>query len=75
MLSLMAFLQNWFSDCERTDEDRGATMVDTALIVTLIALAAITGITAFGGHLGTFFQRPRLEVLTTRGRVVLPGSR
>ena len=56
MMSLMAFLQNWFSDSARNDEDRGATMVEYALIVTLIALAAITGITAFGGHLGNFFS-------------------
>ena len=56
MTSLMAFLQNWFSDSARNDEDRGATMVEYALIVTLIALAAIGGISQFGGHLSTFFS-------------------
>jgi pilus assembly protein Flp/PilA len=56
MLKLITFFQSWFADSEPAHEDRGATMVEYALIVTLIALAAITGITAFGGHLGTFFS-------------------
>jgi Flp pilus assembly pilin Flp len=52
----MVFIQNWFVDSERTHEDRGATMVEYALIVTLIALAAIVGITTFGTHLSDFFD-------------------
>lgn len=55
MLRIMVFVQNWFTDSERTHEDRGATMVEYALIVSLIALVAVAGVSAFGGKLSTFF--------------------
>ena len=56
MLKLVTFFQSWFAAGERTDEDRGATMVEYALIVSLIALVAIVGVTAFGGKLSSFFD-------------------
>ena len=56
MLSVIVFFQTWFSDRERTHEDRGATMVEYALIVSLIAIAATAGVAAFGGKLSDFFN-------------------
>jgi pilus assembly protein Flp/PilA len=38
------------------DNEEGATAVEYGLIVSLIALAIIAGVTAFGSHLGTFFS-------------------
>ena len=35
--------------------DRGATMIEYALIVSFIALVALAGVTAFGQRLSTFF--------------------
>lgn len=40
----------------RDDEDRGATMVEYALIVSFVALVALVGVTAFGSHLSSFFS-------------------
>lgn len=37
-------------------EDRGASAVEYALIVGLIAVAIVVGVTAFGSSLGTFFS-------------------
>lgn len=54
MLTIITFLQKWFSASE--DEDRGATMVEYALIVAFIALVAVVGVTAFGAHLSSFFS-------------------
>ncbi len=59
MLRIMVFIQNWFSDSERTHEDRGATMVEYALIVSLIALVAAVGVAAFGWKLSDFFSAPQ----------------
>jgi Flp pilus assembly pilin Flp len=56
MLRIMVFVQNWFTDSERTHEDRGATMVEYALIVSLIALVAAVGVAAFGTKLSDFFN-------------------
>jgi pilus assembly protein Flp/PilA len=56
MLKLITFFQSWFAAGERTDEDRGATMVEYALIVSLIALVAATGVALFGTALSNFFS-------------------
>lgn len=37
-------------------DDRGASAVEYALIVGLIAVAIVVGVTAFGTSLGTFFS-------------------
>ena len=39
-----------------TRSDEGATAVEYGLLVSLIALAMIAGVTAFGSHLKDFFQ-------------------
>lgn len=39
-----------------TSRQRGATAVEYALIVALIALAIVVGVTAVGGGLNTAFQ-------------------
>lgn len=39
-----------------TSRERGATAVEYALIVALIALAIVVGVTAVGGGLNTAFQ-------------------
>jgi pilus assembly protein Flp/PilA len=41
---------------ERGADDKGASAVEYALIVALIAVVAIVGITAFGEDLGAFFE-------------------
>ena len=41
---------------ERGANDRGASAVEYALIVGLIAVAIVVGVTAFGTSLGTFFS-------------------
>ncbi|QGF25220.1 Flp family type IVb pilin [Raineyella fluvialis] len=38
------------------DNDKGATLVEYALLVGLIALAVIVGVTAFGNQVNTFFN-------------------
>lgn len=38
------------------DEDRGATMVEYALLVSLIAIVAIVGVTVFGNAISSFFS-------------------
>jgi pilus assembly protein Flp/PilA len=40
----------------RMTNEKGATAVEYGLLVSLIALAMIAGVTAFGGHLKDFFQ-------------------
>lgn len=37
-------------------DDRGASAVEYALIVGLIAVAIVVGVTAFGTSLGSFFS-------------------
>ncbi len=39
-----------------TDDERGASMVEYALLLALIAMAAITAVSAFGGGLGGEFS-------------------
>ena len=40
----------------RADNDRGATAIEYALMVMLIALAIIFAVTALGGQLSAFFE-------------------
>lgn len=37
-------------------EEEGQDLVEYAILVALIALAAIVGVTAFGTAIGTFFE-------------------
>lgn len=52
MKTLLALLSFWTAKTE----DRGATMVEYALLVSLIAIVAIVGVTLFGSALSTFFS-------------------
>lgn len=50
----------WIALCsylmaDRTDEDRGATVAEYALLVALIAVVVVGSITLFGSALSTFF--------------------
>ncbi len=45
-----------------TKRERGATAVEYALIVALVALAIIVGVTALGGGLNTAFQNIATDV-------------
>jgi pilus assembly protein Flp/PilA len=45
-----------------TKRERGATAVEYALIVALVALAIIVGVTALGGGLNTAFQNIAADV-------------
>ena len=54
MLEFLTYLYTRF--LPHPDEDRGATMVEYALIVSLIAIAAIVAVTAFGTELSNFFS-------------------
>lgn len=49
-----AYLQARFAEMEWKKEE-GATAVEYGLIVSLIAIAIITGVKAFGTKLGAFF--------------------
>jgi pilus assembly protein Flp/PilA len=50
------------------NRERGATAVEYALIVALIALAIVVGVTAVGGGLNAAFQN-----INTQIRGALPG--
>ncbi|MBM3705683.1 MAG: Flp family type IVb pilin [Actinobacteria bacterium] len=45
-----------------TQKERGATAVEYALIVALIALAIVLGVTAVGGGLNTAFSNIATEI-------------
>jgi pilus assembly protein Flp/PilA len=47
-----------------TKKERGATAVEYALIVALIALAIVVGVTAVGGGLNTAFNNIATEIQT-----------
>ena len=49
----MISLINWFMASIK--RERGATAIEYALMVALIALAIIASVTAIGGQLNTFF--------------------
>ena len=44
-----------FFTLPKQDSDRGATIVEYALLVALIAVVAVVAITAFGTQLAAFF--------------------
>lgn len=52
MKALLTFISFWTAKTE----DRGATMVEYALLVSLIAIVAIVGVTLFGSALSGFFS-------------------
>ena len=49
----MIYLIKWFMASVK--RERGATAIEYALMVALIALAIIASVTAIGGQLNTFF--------------------
>ncbi len=49
----MIYLIKWFMVSIK--RERGATAIEYALMVALIALAIIASVTAIGGQLNTFF--------------------
>lgn len=49
-----------------TSKEKGATAVEYALIITLIVLAIIVSVTAFGGGLSTAYQ----NIATATGNAV-----
>jgi pilus assembly protein Flp/PilA len=52
MKALPTLISFWIAQTE----DRGATMVEYALMVSLIAIVAIVGVTLFGPALSGFFS-------------------
>ena len=58
MVSLIATLHVFGLNLKQrfTREETGATAVEYALMVGLIAVVLIVGLTAFGGQLSTFFS-------------------
>jgi pilus assembly protein Flp/PilA len=54
-MKLFAFITSYFvSDTQR--QDRGATVAEYALLLSLIAVIVIVGVTLFGNALGDFFS-------------------
>ena len=53
-MKLLLTVYNFFASPQE-DRDRGATVVEYALLVALIALVVIGAITLFGQQLSTFF--------------------
>jgi pilus assembly protein Flp/PilA len=51
MLALWTKLTNWMSE-----EEKGASMVEYALLVALIAVIAIVAVTALGNEVSTTFS-------------------
>ncbi|WP_206995097.1 Flp family type IVb pilin [Trinickia mobilis] len=43
-------------------EDQGATMVEYALLISLIALIAFAGVVAFGNSMQTLYQNIRDQI-------------
>ena len=57
MLQLYTGLQTWWADLkERVSEDRGATAVEYALMVALIAVVIILAVTFVGTSASTKFS-------------------
>jgi Flp pilus assembly pilin Flp len=58
---IFTFLQSYLTtrnphSPEHSDDDRGATMVEYGLIVSVIALVVVVGAAVFGSALSTFFS-------------------
>ena len=47
MISVYSFFRCWITS--RIDDDRGANLVEYALLAILIAVACLAAVTAFGG--------------------------
>jgi pilus assembly protein Flp/PilA len=56
MLTMIQFVQSWVS-ARTNDTERGATMVEYGLLISLIALAVIGVVTVLGGEISGLFQR------------------
>lgn len=56
MKALLTLISFWTAETSDGQRDRGATMVEYALLVSLIAIVAIVGVTLFGSALSTFFS-------------------
>ena len=56
MIKFFVFMQSYLATREPHD-DRGATMIEYALIVSFIALIALVGVTDFGVRLDGLFDK------------------
>lgn len=57
MKALITLISFWTATTDESDtRDRGATMVEYALLVSLIAIVAIVGVTVFGNAISSFFS-------------------
>jgi pilus assembly protein Flp/PilA len=54
MISVFTFVQSWLA--VRDNDDRGASLVEYALLVALIAIVCIAAITLLGGNAATKFS-------------------
>ena len=50
------------SNLAQIDSERGASMVEYALLIALLSIGVLGGLTAFGGGLGTEFSDISSEV-------------
>ncbi len=57
MLAMFVELQNWITDRKNQIEERGATAVEYALMVGLIAVAIIGAVSLLGSRVRTSFNR------------------
>jgi pilus assembly protein Flp/PilA len=57
MLAMYVELQNWIADRKAQIEERGATAVEYALMVGLIAVAIIGAVSLLGDRVKTTFNR------------------
>ncbi|MCU1530491.1 MAG: Flp/Fap pilin component [Arthrobacter sp.] len=66
MVSIIATLHVFGLNLKQrlTREETGATAVEYALLVGLIAVVLIAGVSAFGGDLGTFFDGLKAKITT-----------
>lgn len=55
MLKFLITLQSFVADRVDASKDRGATAVEYALMVSLIAVAIVTAVIALGTELNTLF--------------------
>lgn len=66
MLKLYTGLQTWWADLkDRTTEEHGATAVEYALMVALIAMAVILAVTFLGISTNQLFQDVGTAVSST----------
>ena len=54
MVTMYSLIRSWLE--ARRDEDRGASLVEYALLVALIAIVCIAAITLLGGNAATKFS-------------------